>query len=220
MSIVKYTPGQEIPYTPDQLNALCLPVTGITPGDLVIRVLNNKEDEREEGEREEDEVVKEEDGPTPPQYRLGSRYGLFYVEDGVLLGVAICSVKDDEADGKKVQYQYISVHVLCVAPDERRKKKVGPELLKGVESLANDLDLKNIRLSAVASAKGFYERNGFVNNGPEDEENTYYSMEKILTGGRRRAKTARLRRSRQTTRRARPRVARRGGLRSGGRYRA
>ena len=179
MSIVVYAPGEAIPYTAKDLDDLCLPVTGITPSDFL-----------------EDDW-------------LDSRYGLFYVEKDVPIGVAFCSVKDHtetEAAGEKVQYQYMSVHVLCVSAAARRGG-IGGKLLKEVETLAKKLKLTIVRLSAIANQVHFYTTNGFVNKGSEDEEDEYYLMEKILKGGRRRAKTSRIRRSRQTTRRVKPRVA-------------
>ncbi len=140
------------------------------------------------------------EGITPSDFLgedwLESRYGLFYVDNDVPLGVAFCSV------GKARGGKYMSLHVLCVSAGAR-KGGIGSKLLKHVEDLTKELKLQVVRLSAIANQVEFYKGNGFKDTRAKDGDSGYYPMEKSLSGGRRRAKTARIRRTRKKTLRMR-----------------
>lgn len=152
MSIEILKPGEAIPYTEKQLNDLCLPETGITPGDFIER---------------------------------GDSYGIFYVnKEGVLLGVAFCSVKG-KGNGK-----FMRLYVLCVS-EAARGLRIGSAILKAVDDLTRSLGLRAITLSAIARQRNFYKNNGFVEKGPDDEDGEYYGMVKVLPVGGRRKKTRR-----------------------------
>ncbi len=137
-------------------------------------------------------------------YQLNSHYGLFYVKDGVLLGVALCSKRNEtkKKAGKTTVKKYVNVDDLCVA-ETARGQKIGPALLEKVSEITKGLGYQFIRLLAVASAKEFYAKNGFTFPDGENETGGYYLMEKTLSGGRRRVKTVGIRHARKKTHRVR-----------------
>jgi GNAT superfamily N-acetyltransferase len=120
---------------------------------------------------------------------LEFRYGIFYIKDGVPIGVAFCSVYESDEETEK----HMHLHILCVSQTER-KGGYGSKLLKQVETLAISLGLTTIRLSAISNQLTFYKRNGYVSTGSEDED--YIGMMKRLSGGSRKRKTRRVQRIR------------------------
>ena len=154
MGIVIYKPGEDIPFTADQLYTLCLPETSVHPEDFL-----------EAG-------------------WVDSRYGIFYVEEGLPIGVAFCGVSEDDGT-------HMYLYTLCVS-EAGRNRRYGLLLLSEVEKLARQLNLTGIDLNAIADKQPFYEKGGFKVVGVEDDG--FVPMKKTLSGGSRRTKTRRSRR--------------------------
>lgn len=59
---------------------------------------------------------------------------------------------------------------LCYVLPEVRFRGFGKALLRAMEAHAIQIRLNEIHLSSTATAKAFYQRNGFVQNGPPEVE--------------------------------------------------
>ncbi|WP_192944887.1 GNAT family N-acetyltransferase [Ligilactobacillus agilis] len=82
------------------------------------------------------------------------------------------------SDGK-----YLNILSIAVAP-EKRGQKLGSALLTALEEVAKAKEISSLSLTCLADRIGFYERNGYHNQGQSASTHAnevWYDMEKIIS---------------------------------------
>ena len=89
-----------------------------------------------------------------------------------------------EAQAKPISDgRYLNILSIAVAP-KKRGQKLGSALLTALEEVAKAKEISSLSLTCLADRIGFYERNGYHNQGQSTSTHAnevWYDMEKIIS---------------------------------------